>query len=105
MASFSERMKELRLEKGLKKTDVAAGTGMDRSSITKYENGERDNPTRAVLKTLSDFFNVTMDYLAGISDIRDADVTSRTLVDIFNSLDDEAKIQLVKYARFLQIGE
>jgi transcriptional regulator with XRE-family HTH domain len=105
MATFKERMKELRLEKGLKKTDVAAGTGMDRSSITKYESGERDNPTRTILKVLADFFGVSMDYLSGNSDIRDVDVSSIKLADIFNSLSDTGKIELVKYAKYLKENE
>jgi len=102
MVNFSERMRELRLEKGYKKTDVARGTGLDRSTITKYESGERDNPTKTVLKTLSNFFGVTMGYLAGISDIRDPDITSKVLNEIFNCLDDNRKIDLVKYAKYLK---
>jgi transcriptional regulator with XRE-family HTH domain len=102
MASFKDRMCELRSEKGLKKTDVAAGTGLDRSTITKYESGERDNPTRDILKKIAEFFGVSMDYLAGNSDIRDRDVSSKTLSDIFGLLSDEGKVQLVKYAKYLQ---
>ncbi len=102
MASFMERMKELREEKKLHKTDVAAGTGLDRSSITKYENGERDNPTKTILQTLADFFGVSMDYLAGTSNIRDTSISNKTLTDIYNSLNDDGKIQLVKYAMYLQ---
>jgi transcriptional regulator with XRE-family HTH domain len=102
MATFKERMFELRIEKGLKKTDVAAGTGLDRSTITKYESGERDNPTREILKRIAEYFGVSMDYLSGNSDIRDRDVSSKTLSEIFGMLSDEGKIQLVKYAKYLQ---
>lgn len=99
MANFSSRMVELRHGKDLRKVDVASGTGLSRSSITKYENGERDNPTQDILVILSNFFNVSMDYLSGNSNIRDKDVSSRTLSEIFSKLDDEYKVRLVVYAK------
>jgi transcriptional regulator with XRE-family HTH domain len=101
MACFSERMYELRTERHLKKVDVANGTGLSRSSITKYENGERDNPTQDILIILGDFFNVSIDYLSGHSNIKDEDISSRTLSDIFGKLNDNYKIQLVTYAKFI----
>lgn len=101
MSSFANRMVELRIEKGLKKVDVSRGTKLDRSAITKYESGERDNPTRSILNRLADFYNVSIDYLSGNSDIKDKDVSSRTLDDVFNKLNDSNKIELVKYAKYL----
>jgi transcriptional regulator with XRE-family HTH domain len=102
---FSRRMKELRVEKGLKKVDVANGTDLSRSAITKYESGERDNPTRDILKQIADFYNVSMDYLAGQSDIRDKEISNKTLSDIFSALSDSGKIELVKYAKYLKEQE
>jgi len=95
-------MAELRAEKDLKKTDVAKGTKLSRSAITMYEKGIRDNPTLPILKQIANFFDVSLDYLTGNSNIRDKDVSNKTLTDIFSSLDDDYKIQLVKYAKYLQ---
>jgi transcriptional regulator with XRE-family HTH domain len=94
-------MIELRNEKGLKKTDVAKGTGLSRSAITMYENGVRDNPTLPILKRIASFFDISLDYLTGNSNIKDKDISNKTLTDIFGNLDDSNKIELVKYAKYL----
>lgn len=61
---FSERLKELRLEKNLSQEQLSHETGLSQSSITKWEREERD-PTLKALIALADFFQVTIDYLAG----------------------------------------
>lgn len=101
MASFSERMTELRIEKGLNKAEVARGTGLSRSAITSYENGSRNNPTNDILKRLAEFFDVSLDYLTGQSNIKDK-LTATELIEIFRSLNDENKLQLIKYAKYLE---
>ena len=101
MSTFAQRMIELRVEKGLKKTDVAKGTKLSRSAITMYEKGIRDNPTLPILKRIANFFDVSLDYLTGNSNIRDKDISNKTLTDIFSSLDDNHKIELVKHAKRL----
>jgi transcriptional regulator with XRE-family HTH domain len=94
-------MVELRLEKHLKKVDVANGTKLSRSAITMYEKGIRDNPTLPILKRISNFFDVSIDYLTGNSNIRDKEISNTILTEIFRNLDDDQKIDLVKYAKYL----
>ena len=64
MATFSERIKELRESRNL--TEEALGTviGVKRYSIYSYEKG-RAYPEMKGLIALADFFDVSMDYLAG----------------------------------------
>ena len=45
-------------------------TGIDQALISKFENGERTPPTD-VLILLSDFYDVSIDYLLGRTDSRD----------------------------------
>ena len=101
MANFAERMRSLRKEKSLKKTEVAKGTGLDRSTVTNYENGKRDNPTAETLQRIADYFDVSIDYLTGKSDIRDK-LTATELIQVFRKLTDENKLQLIKYAKYLE---
>ena len=63
------RLKELRLEKGLLQSDVAKIIGKTDRAVGLYERGERDIATD-VLAKLSDFFNCSIDYLLGKTDIR-----------------------------------
>lgn len=66
------RLKELRLEKGLLQSDVAKVINKSDRLVGFYENGKRDMSTET-LAILADFFNVSIDYLLGKSDIRKSD--------------------------------
>lgn len=64
---FNDRLKELRSENGLTQHELAVKLGITRSAYSLYELGLRE-PNLAMLIELSKFFNVTLDYLAGLSD-------------------------------------
>ena len=59
-----ERLKELRKDRGLKQSDLAAHFKVDRTTFTKYETGDRE-PDFKMLHALADFFDVSTDYLLG----------------------------------------
>ena len=69
MASFSQRLKQLREENNWSVRHLAKLTGISHSAMTYYEMGER-NPKREALEAIADVFNVDMDYLLGNSDIK-----------------------------------
>ncbi|NPV52169.1 MAG: helix-turn-helix domain-containing protein [Firmicutes bacterium] len=69
MATFSERLKSLREEKGLLQRELAHQVNLSRVAITYYEQGKRF-PDRDTLIKLAKFFNVSLDYLLGASDIK-----------------------------------
>lgn len=62
--TFSERLKELRLAKGLTQTQVSQSTGMSLLGYQRYEYGSRE-PAYNKLLALADYFNVSLDYLVG----------------------------------------
>lgn len=64
-----ERLKALRTEKGLSQQKVAESIGSNQQSIYRYENGFYE-PDIATLKLLADFFETSIDYLVGSTDIR-----------------------------------
>lgn len=63
------RLKELRIEKELLQSDIAKIINKGERTVGFYETGERDMNTET-LAILSDFFNVSIDYLLGKTDIR-----------------------------------
>jgi len=63
------RLKILREEKNLFQSDLAKILNVSIAAYSFYESGKRDMGTDTV-KKLADFFNVSTDYLLGISDIR-----------------------------------
>lgn len=64
---MNERLKELRLDRGLRLKDVAAAVGLTIRAISNYEQGIRE-PSIDILIKLCDFFEVTSDYLIGRTD-------------------------------------
>ena len=66
MSVFSDRLKQLRLDKGENQSDVAAVLGVSVQSYSAYE-GSRE-PKYELLCKLAQHFNVTTDYLLGLED-------------------------------------
>ncbi|WP_341877629.1 helix-turn-helix transcriptional regulator [Defluviitalea saccharophila] len=71
---FGLRLKELRTEKNLTQKDIANLINLSPSTVGMYEQGRRDPDTETV-KTLADYFNVSVDYLLGRSN--DQSVTNK----------------------------
>lgn len=70
MEIFAERIRELRLERGLTQEEVGEIIGVKRYSVYSYEKG-RACPEMKGLVALADYFDVSMDYLAGRTDRRE----------------------------------
>ncbi len=64
------RIRDLREDKDLNQTQVAKMLGMSQTGYSKYETGENDIPT-AILIKLARFYNTSIDYLLGESEIRE----------------------------------
>lgn len=63
------RLKDLRIERGLLQSDIAKVINKSDRIIGFYETGERDMGTETLAK-LADFFNVSIDYLLGKTEVR-----------------------------------
>lgn len=70
MAKFCERLKILRKERNLKQREMAEQLGLALSSYQCYEYASR-YPDFQGLLALADFFDVSLDYLVGRSDVRE----------------------------------
>ena len=64
---LSAQFKKVRLEKGLTQKQVAAALGITEQAYQRYEYG-KTVPSALVLIALSDYFDVSLDYLVGRSD-------------------------------------
>lgn len=65
--TFDERLKELRADKGVGQIELAKAIGVSNGIISLWENGLRE-PTLSNLIALSRYFQVPLDYLAGLVD-------------------------------------
>lgn len=59
-----QRIRDLREDRDLLQKDVAAYLKCTQVCYSNYETGKRDIPTE-VLRTLADFYHVSIDYLLG----------------------------------------
>lgn len=64
---FSERLRELRQNKGLSQSQLADVLNISKSAISMYELGKRE-PDLETLEGIADFFNVDINYLLGKED-------------------------------------
>ena len=63
--TFGERLKTLRLEKGLGQIELAKALDVGKSIISLWER-DKCEPTLTKLNAIAQFFNVSIDYLAGL---------------------------------------
>ncbi len=67
MNKFSERLRELRLEKDLSQLKLGKELGYTQAAIGKWEAGTR-SPNIDSLIEIARFFRVSVDYLLGLED-------------------------------------
>lgn len=61
---FSDILKELRTNANLTQEELAKKFNITDTAISKYETGDRE-PTFDILIRMSDYFNVSIDYMLG----------------------------------------
>lgn len=79
--NVSETLRKLRESHHLQLTDVADAIGMSRQGYNNYETGSR-KPSLDTLVKLAKFYNVSTDYLLGVSDLDDSSAITKNDVKI-----------------------
>ncbi len=64
---FGERLKYLRTEKGIGQNLLSKELNLSNASISYWETGKQEPGAEALFK-LANYFNVSADYLLGLSD-------------------------------------
>ena len=64
---FADKLKELRLEKGLSQDELAKKIGLTQRKVSKLETMQL-NPSAQVIVDIAKFFAVSTDYLLGLED-------------------------------------
>ena len=107
---FKDRLKELRKERKLTQVKLGEMLNYGYTAIANYESG-RNQPSIPDLKKIASIFNVSMDYLLGVNDIRHPYVIDDTSAE-FNEfrrryalLGEEGKAMLLDYMDYLATRE
>lgn len=103
---FGNRLKELRQQRGLTQADLAHLLDLGPTAISNYE-ANRNEPAFDKLVQLANYFEVSCDYLLGMSDKYlpvQGEVIDKDILEIFNlyqEMDASYVPELKSYARYL----
>lgn len=87
MMNLQEKLKQLRLEKGMTLEEVGNKVGVGKSTVRKWESGDIKNMRRDKIGLLADALGVSPAYLMGWSDEKDAhDLLNRMSVQHLSRL-------------------
>lgn len=102
-----ENLKKLRKIHEATQQTVADHLGITRSAYSNIENDNRDPDTKTLLK-LADYYNVSVDYLLGRENKKEAPLPvpmlgkdTQKLLDMYGELDKENKDQVMRYVTSL----
>ena len=68
MKYYYQRVKDLRYDNDKTQTEIAELLETRRQQYARWENGEQEMPMHHFI-TLARFYNVSLDYLAGLADL------------------------------------
>ena len=86
MDKFGIRFKEERKKKNLTQQDLATLFHLDKSSISKYENGHQ-RPEMETLINICDYFGVSVEYLVGQTDKKEKNINKTDVNNITNLIE------------------
>lgn len=66
--TIQEKLKDLRIEKGLTLEQLAEQTGISKSALGKYESDDYKDISPFNLAAMAKFYSVSLDYLLGLSE-------------------------------------
>ena len=103
---FPERLKQLRKEKGLTQTELAKELEVSTGTIAMWETGKR-KPQFEMFDKLCTFFDRSMDYILGISDVPQSAAPSEDEINQLGEwcVEEEYEDILRKYALLDDYGK
>jgi len=112
---LSERLLMLRKKANKKQKTVADDLNLSPTSYQRYEYGSR-NPSINLAAKIADYYDVSLDYLAGRTDIPNwsmeflskftaKDDQERELLRIFRSMMNENQQSLLDYAKYMKMKD
>lgn len=86
------RLRDLREDRDLKQSDIAKILNISQQYYQCYESGKNEIPTRHLI-TLAKFYNISIDYMVGITDAPRTLDGSEPQVSVSKSAEIAAKIE------------
>ena len=89
---FGDRLQELRIERGLTQEELAREFNTGKASISHYESNRR-LPNANNINLFAEFFNVSIDYIMGKSEVRNPYITEKGLGSYPISIKDKSQYE------------
>lgn len=99
---IGERLVDLRKDRGLTQKQVAGDLSVSKHTIANYET-ERTSPNIEMLKALSLFYNTSVDYLVGVTDMERPLKNDQTVVRLPCKLPPKAVSEIREYIKLIMI--
>jgi len=93
MQTFGERLRRIRREQFIRQKQLAEHLNIAVSTLSQYENDKR-HPNFEILSQISQYFNVSTDYLLGVDDNINDNIT-KTIDSIDEKLHDHSYQELL----------
>ena len=90
---FPERLKELRIKKGITLEELAKNIGTTKTTLSRYENGER-SPKLQLVGLLANYFQVDMAWLSGQSVYKN----TLNILPVYNQLESPRQQKVYDFA-------
>ena len=98
--TFGERLRYLREEKELRQKDIANILNTSARMYGYYETDKHFPGDANMILALADYYNVSLDYLFGVSNIKNNKILDR-FESVFSGLSEENKKSAVDFMNFL----
>lgn len=108
MITLSDRLKELRKSNNLTQEELGKVLGVGKTTISMYENAN-STPNDEIKIKIADYFNVTLDYLLGKTNIRNYEKIEKEPTIALHSdhdydeLPDEARQEIANFIEYIKI--
>ena len=106
--NIGQRIKKLREDEHLSQLELAKIINVCNTTVSQYENGSR-TPSDDIKIKLANYFNVSTDYLLGLSDNEKEPTqeewdsltdTQKLIIELMGKLSPEQQDELVRQARY-----
>lgn len=107
--TFWDRFYDLCIENGTKPNPLGAKLGLSSATISGWKKGSY--PTALYLEKIADYFNCSIDYLLGKTDIKKEPTTQneqsvseelQKLINASSSLSDEEATKVLEFVEFIK---
>ena len=99
--SFGSKLKALRLEHNMTQSQLAKKINLSKANVSKYE-ADLVEPNLDTLAMISGLFDVSINYLLGLSDNQPIPEKIQSLINSYSDLNEDEIKKVIEYIDFLK---